>query len=172
MKYDMTARVREAWEYYDSVLTERISIISELSGVPEEQLVKINPAEFIEKNAYQEIKGYHFQKIWEWIEANKTDKTYLISPEDAVEETAAQISYKERTEIRRTIRASKCQILPVPDELAQDFFIRNHRQTAPHISKNSVSRGSMFLYILLLLTIGVIGDFVSNTVQAITGLFQ
>ena len=37
------------------------------------------------------------------------------------------------------------------------------------ISKNSVSRGSMFLYIVLLLTIGIVGDMLSNLVQAFLG---
>ena len=39
------------------------------------------------------------------------------------------------------------------------------------IMKNSVSRGSMFLYMILLLAVGVIGDFISEAVQALIGLF-
>lgn len=39
------------------------------------------------------------------------------------------------------------------------------------ITKNSVSRGSMFLYMILLLAVGVIGDFISEAVQALVGLF-
>ena len=39
------------------------------------------------------------------------------------------------------------------------------------ISRNSVSKGSMFLYMILLLTIGVIGDVLSNIVQALFGWF-
>lgn len=39
------------------------------------------------------------------------------------------------------------------------------------ITKNSVSRGSMFLYMILLLAVGVLGDFISEAVQAIIGLF-
>ena len=35
------------------------------------------------------------------------------------------------------------------------------------IAKNSVSRGSMLLYMILLLAIGVLGDFISNAVQAL-----
>ena len=40
------------------------------------------------------------------------------------------------------------------------------------ITKNSVSRGSMFLYMILLLVVGVIGDFISEAVQALVGLFS
>ncbi|MBQ1258395.1 MAG: hypothetical protein IIX93_14115 [Clostridia bacterium] len=40
------------------------------------------------------------------------------------------------------------------------------------ITRDSVSKGSMLLFIILLLTIGVIGDFVSNAVQALIGLFS
>ena len=39
------------------------------------------------------------------------------------------------------------------------------------ITKNSVSRGSMFLYMILLLAVGVIGDFISEAVQTLIGLF-
>ena len=39
------------------------------------------------------------------------------------------------------------------------------------IGKNYVSRGSMLLYMLLLLSVGVVGDLVSNAVQVLLGLF-
>ena len=39
------------------------------------------------------------------------------------------------------------------------------------ITKEYVSRGSMFLYMILLLSIGVIGDAISNAVQALFNLF-
>jgi hypothetical protein len=39
------------------------------------------------------------------------------------------------------------------------------------ITKNSVSRGSMLLYMILLLAVGVLGDFISGAVQALIGLF-
>ena len=39
------------------------------------------------------------------------------------------------------------------------------------ITRNSISKGSMFLYMILLLTIGVIGDAISNAVHALIGLF-
>ena len=39
------------------------------------------------------------------------------------------------------------------------------------ITRNSVSKGSMLLYIILLLSIGVIGDAISNAVQALFALF-
>ena len=40
------------------------------------------------------------------------------------------------------------------------------------ITKDSISRGSMFLYMLLLLAVGVVGDLVSETVKALFGLFN
>ena len=39
------------------------------------------------------------------------------------------------------------------------------------INKNSVSRASMFLYMILLLAVGVFGDFISEAVQALISLF-
>lgn len=40
------------------------------------------------------------------------------------------------------------------------------------ITRESVSKGSMLLYMILLLSIGVIGDAISNTVQALFDLFS
>ena len=40
------------------------------------------------------------------------------------------------------------------------------------ITRNSVSKGSMLLYMILLLSIGVVGDFVSNAVHTLFGLFS
>ena len=39
------------------------------------------------------------------------------------------------------------------------------------ITRNSVSKGSMLLYMILLLSIGVLGDILSNAVQALISLF-
>ena len=39
------------------------------------------------------------------------------------------------------------------------------------ITRDSISKGSMLLYMILLLTVGVIGDAISNAVQALFGLF-
>ena len=41
-----------------------------------------------------------------------------------------------------------------------------------NITRESVSKGSMFLYMILLLTIGVVGDVISNAVQAVFALFS
>lgn len=145
MIYDITDRVQEAWEFYDTMLDQRIQQIAELSGVEPEHFVKINPAEFIEKNKFQRIRGYTYKDIGNWIEANKTDNgTFLISPLDAIEETAAQCAYKSNENIRRTLRASKCQVCPVPVPVAKDFFIRNHRQTVPNVTKQAVSLGLVY----------------------------
>ena len=40
------------------------------------------------------------------------------------------------------------------------------------IAKNSISKGSMLLYMMLLLSIGVIGDAISNGIQALFALFS
>lgn len=144
MIYDMTERAREAWDYYDKLLDDHIARIAELSKVPKDCLVKINPAEFIEKNQYQTIKGYEYQSIKSWIKKNKTDGVYLISPLDAIEETSAQIGYKQETTVERKIRASKCEVYPIPKDVALDFFIRNHRQTAPMFTETAVCLGLVY----------------------------
>lgn len=142
MIYDMTDRVRECWEYFDKLLDERIAEISKRSGVPLESFVKINPADHIEKSQYQIVRNHEYTRIGAWIaEHKKDDHTFLISPLDAIEETAAQISYKSGTIIDRKIRASKCEVVPCPTPLALDFFIRNHRQSLPNVRSTSVCYG-------------------------------
>jgi len=136
---DMTSRVRSAYIYYDQMLDEHIKQISEQSNVPVDRFIKINPAEFIEKNKYQHIKGYQYKRIEQWISDMKHDDVFLISPLDAIRETANQVSYKQALEINRVIRASKCEMQPCATQMAQDFFIRNHRQSPPHISNKAVS---------------------------------
>ena len=138
--YDMTERVKEAWEYYNKILDKNIDEISRLSGVSKDKMVKINPAEFIEKNKYQTIKGYKFQAIGGWIAATKQDDNYLISPEDDCARTANQISYKEKLNNIR-IRGSKCKVIPVHSQVALDFFRRNHRQSLPNLRSTAISLG-------------------------------
>jgi hypothetical protein len=38
------------------------------------------------------------------------------------------------------------------------------------ITRDSISKGSMFMYMILLLAVGVLGDAVSNVIQALLGL--
>ena len=140
MIYDITDRVKEAWDFYDGFLDRKLEKICELSGVSREQLVKINPAEFIEKNKHQKIEDYNYIKIGEWIKQHKTDETYLISPCDDTEKTAAQISYKEGN-ARQKVRASKCKIVPIPNIIAEQFYKKNHRQNVPQLTKASLSFG-------------------------------
>ena len=139
MLFDVTDRAAESWAYFDALLDKRIARISELSGVAQEHFIKINPIDFAEKNKYQKIRGHEYQNVRDFIVEQKTDATtFLISPVDSVVETAAQCSYKSGTDLRRTLRASKCSCEPCPVEMAQDFFIRNHRQSAPNIRKTAV----------------------------------
>lgn len=144
MIYNMTQRAAEAWEHFDAILEEKTARIAELAKVDKAQLIKLNPAEFIEKNQWQTIDNYHYIPIKLWIDKNKHDDTYLISPMDAIEETAEQIGYKAETTTTRKIRASKCEIIPVPRDVALDFFIRNHRQTLPNVSKGAILLGLVY----------------------------
>lgn len=143
MLYDATERQRQAWQYYDRLLDEKISRISILSGVPTEKIGKINPAEFIEQSAFQKIDGYTYQQIGPWLREHKTDENYLISPLDDDQLTANQISYKEHIDTER-IRAGKCELVPINGRQALLFFRRNHRQSLPRITTASVSYGLIY----------------------------
>lgn len=142
-RYDITEQIQEAWNYYDELLSRNIKEISELSGVSPEKMIKINPAEFIEKNKFQYATGHVYQNIKDFIANNKTDETYLISPVDAIAETANQIGYKENN-VDRTIRASKCKAVPLPKEIALDFYKKNHRQSLPSIRETGLSFGLLY----------------------------
>lgn len=138
MIYNITEKVKNAWKYYDELLDKKIENISNLSGVSKDKLLKINPAEFIEKNSYQIIDGYKYNNIKDWIIKNKKDDNYLISPCDADEETANQISYKEQ-KVDFKLRASKCDVFPIPTIVAKNFFIKNHRQSLPLLRGTAIS---------------------------------
>lgn len=143
MLFDETQRVADARKYYDDLLEKKIDHIVELSHVEREKLGKINPADFIEPNEFQKIDGYQFQQIGAWLRANKRDDNYLISPLDDDRLTANQIGFKEHIDTER-IRASKCKIEPIPARLAMQFFRRNHRQSLPRITSESVSYGLIY----------------------------
>lgn len=140
MSYDMTEKLAEAWKFYDALLDKRIEKISQLSGVPTDKMVKINPAEFVIKLRDQEIRGHKFQLVKNWIKANKTDDNYLISPLDDPVKTANQIQYKEKIGNTR-VRASKCEVLPISSDIALDFYRRNHRQSLPNLTEKALSFG-------------------------------
>ena len=81
---DITDRVAWLWDYFNKMLDKRLDRISALSGVERERLIPINPADWIERNKYQIIRGYEYRKIADWIEKSKEDGIYLISPLDDV----------------------------------------------------------------------------------------
>lgn len=141
--YDATSIYKDAHKYYDEMLSAKLDAISQLAGVERDKLVKINPADFIEKNKYQHIDGYDYVDIGDFIKQHKRDDTYLISPLDDNVKTANQIAYKEN-KVLTTLRASKCACVPISGDIAKDFFIKNHRQSIPNVSSISVSFGLVY----------------------------
>ena len=141
---DITDRVAWLWDYFNKMLDKRLDRISALSGVERERLSPINPADWIERNKYQIIRGYEYRKIADWIEKTKEDGIYLISPLDDVEKTANQISYKEHN-VAGKIRASKCGVIPLHEQQVNDFLLHNHRQgKMPPSNGDPVSFGLVY----------------------------
>lgn len=135
----MTEEIRQylqkAREHYDRVLDENIAALVDKTGIERERFIRINPCDFLET-----ISGFIQSNgdIAKYVEQHKTPDTFLISPLDAVEETAAQICYKtNQSQIK--LRAHKCTAVPIPSRVAQTFYIKNHRQTASVISSESIS---------------------------------
>lgn len=143
MVYDITGRVADLRAYYDSLLEDKLGRIAALSGVNRECLVKINPADFIERNRFQRIDGYDYVSIGRWISERKRDGVYLISPCDADEETANQVAYKEGV-VEKVVRASKCKVVPLHKRQALAFFVKNHRQSLPPVSDRGISFGLVY----------------------------
>jgi hypothetical protein len=52
----------------------------------------------------------------------------------------------------------------------RDYNLRGHFNFYYNIYKNSISRGSMCLYLVLLLAIGLLGDLISNLIQKLLGM--
>ena len=143
MLFDATQMEKDARAYYDKMLDAKLDRISELSGVDRAKFGKINPADFIVPTGFIHINGYHYQHIGAWLREHKTDDNYLISPMDDDQLTANQISFKEHINTKR-IRASKCDLEPIPARLALQFFRRNHRQSLPRITSASISYGLIY----------------------------
>lgn len=136
--YDLTDQVHAAWRHFDKVLDAKIEHIHELTGIERERLIKLNPMEFVEKSEGLFINNYKYQGVGEWVARTKTPDTFLIAPIDEDIETANQIAYKTG-QTERKIRAHKCEILPIPAVVAKFFFIKNHRQSVPNLSKDAIS---------------------------------
>lgn len=135
MTEELRQYLQKAREHYDRILDENIAALVEKTRIERERFVRINPCDFLET-----ISGFIQSNgdIAKFVEQHKTPDTFLISPLDAVEETAAQICYKtNQSQIK--LRAHKCSVVPIPARVAQSFCIKNHRQTASVISSESVS---------------------------------
>lgn len=135
MKRDLQEYLHGAREHYDRLLDAKIDELCERTGIEREHFVKIQPLDFLET-----ISGFiqGGDSVAKFIEQHKTPDTFLISPLDAVEETANQICYKTY-QVNEKIRAHKCRVMPIPSRVAQAFYIKNHRQSAASISGQSVS---------------------------------
>lgn len=135
MKKDLLEYLQGARTHYDSVLDANISALVEKTGVGKERFIRINPCDFLET-----IKGMvqSTGNIRKFVQEHKTPDNFLISPLDAVDETAAQICYKT-SQAETKLRAHKCALVPIPARIAQAFYVKNHRQSPASISAESVS---------------------------------
>ena len=52
----------------------------------------------------------------------------------------------------------------------RDYNLKGHFNFYYNVNKNSVSRGSMFLYLALLTIIGLVGDLLANLISKFIGL--
>lgn len=135
MKRDLQKYIADARSHYDKILDEKISTLVELTGIPQERFIRINPCDFLETiSGMVQSNG----NIGKYIETYKTPETYLISPLDEVKETANQIAYKNY-QIKERLRAHKCKVVPIAAQIAKAFYVRNHRQTAANITRDSIS---------------------------------
>lgn len=135
MKRDLQKYIADARSHFDRLLDEKIDALVERTKISRDHFLKINPMDFLETiSGMIESTG----NVADYIRNNKKPGVYLISPLDEVEETANQICYKEHSECVK-LRAHKCDVVPIPSVMAQDFFVKNHRQSAVVISGASVS---------------------------------
>ena len=135
MTKELQEYLQKAREHYDRILDENIAALVEKTGIEKERFVRINPCDFLETISGM-IEGTG--NVAKYVEQYKTPDNFLISPLDAVEETASQICYKTHQDAVK-LRAHKCRVVPIPAKVAAAFFIKNHRQTAAVVSGVSIS---------------------------------
>ena len=129
--------------------------------------IRINESRLLPEEITR-IGAFHRQKLKKAVIATSVDENYELNDAGC---------YR----IRRLEENLYREYLPA-DYQTEDVITYQWNQNRDHnfqgqfnfyysITKEYVSRGSMLLYMVLLLSIGVIGDAVSNAVQALFGLF-
>lgn len=153
--------VRNAMERLRDLITT--PVVSEKYGYS----IRINESRLLPEEINR-IGTFHRQKLKKAVVMISIDENYELNDAGC---------YR----IRRLEENLYRQYLP-KDYSCEDVITYQWNQTRPNnplshfsfynnIVRNSVSKGSMFLYILLLLLVGVFSDLVSEAVKALMGLF-
>ena len=130
--------------------------------------IRINESRLLPEEITR-IGAFHRQKLKKAVITISVDENYEINDSGC---------YR----IRRLEQNLYKEYLP-QDYLSEDIITYQWNQTRENnfmgqfnfyysITRDSVSKGSMLLYMVLVLSIGVIGDLVSNYVQALLHLFE
>ncbi len=138
-------------------------VISEKYGYS----IRINESRLLPEEVTR-IGAFHRQKLKKAVITISVDESYEINDSGCY-----RIHRLEESLYREYLPAAyRCEnVITYQWNQNREHNLKGQFNFYYSISKNYVSRGSMLLYVLLLLAVGVVGDFVSKAVSALIGLF-
>ena len=137
-------------------------IISEKYGYS----IRINEARLLPEQITK-IGAFHRQKLKKAVVTLSVDENYELN--DA---SCYRIRRLEENLYKDYLpKKYKCEdVITYQWHQNRDYNLKGHFNFYFNIAKNSVSRGSMFIYMFLLLGIGVVGDLLSEVVKNLIGM--
>ena len=137
-------------------------IISEKYGYS----IRINEARLLPEEITK-IGAFHRQKLKKAVVTLSIDENYELN--DA---SCYRIRRLEENLYKDYLpKKYKCEdVITYQWHQNRDYNLKGHFNFYFNIAKNSVSRGSMFIYMFLLLGIGVVGDLLSEVVKNLIGM--
>jgi hypothetical protein len=137
-------------------------IVSEKYGYS----VRINEARLL-PDEITKIGAFHRQKLKKAVVTLSIDESYELN-----DSSCYRIRRLEENLYKDYIpKGYKCEdVITYQWHQNREYNLKGHFNFYYSIAKNSVSRGSMILYILILLGVGIVGDMLSEGVKKLIGM--
>ena len=130
--------------------------------------VRINESRLLPEEITR-IGAFHRQKLKKAVITLSIDENYELNDSGCY-----RIRRLEENLYRQYLPADyKCEdIITYQWNQNREYNFQGQFNFYYSITRDSISKGSLLLYVILILCIGVIGDFVSNAVRTLIGLFS
>lgn len=138
-------------------------VISEKYGYS----IRINESRLLPEEINR-IGAFHRQKLKKAVIAISIDENYELNDGGCYRiHRLEENLYKEYLP-----KDYKCEdVITYQWNQSREYNLLGHFNFYYNIARNSISRGSMFLYVILLLIVGVAGDILSEAIKTLFGLF-